>query len=67
MLQLEKANRDVETTVTARYEGDRTDDFTYLQVDVRELPAGVYKLTVSTTDLLSRGQDKRDVLFRVID
>ena len=51
--QMMKVNREVVTTVTARYEGDRADDFTYLQIDVAELPAGVYKLTVSARDALT--------------
>jgi GWxTD domain-containing protein len=65
--QMMKVNREVMTTVTARYEGDRADDFTYLQIDVAELPAGVYKLTVTARDALTKVGDEREVLFRVVE
>ncbi len=57
-----------ETTITVRYEGDRTDDFTYLQIDLEKVPVGFHGLTVNLKDLNSEGQgDERRVLFRVIE
>ena len=57
-----------ETTVTVRYEGDRADDFTYLQIALDSVPVGVHRLSVELKDLNSAGQgDGRRVLFRVIE
>ena len=56
-----------ETAVTVRYEGDRTDDFTWLQIDLDRVPEGVHRLSVELKDLNREGQgDDRRVLFRVI-
>ncbi len=41
----------MERAVTARYEGDREDDFVYLKIDVREMPPGVYELMVTVKDV----------------
>ena len=56
-----------ETAITARYEGDREDDFTYLQIDVAQVPVGVHKLTVSVRDVRTEQTAERDILFRVIE
>lgn len=57
-----------ETAVTVRYEGDRTDDFTWLQIDLDRVPEGVHRLSVELKDLNREGQgDERRVLFRVIE
>lgn len=57
-----------ETAVTVRYEGDRADDFTYLQIALDSVPVGVHRLWVELRDLNSAGQgDERRVLFRVIE
>ena len=57
-----------ETSVSVRYEGDQKDDFTYLEIDLREIPAGVHALTVELKDLKSDGQgDDRLAVFRVIE
>ena len=57
-----------ETAVTVRYEGDRADDFTYLQIELDRVPSGVHALSVELKDLNSAGQgDERRVLFRVIE
>ncbi len=57
-----------ETAVTVRYEGDRADDFTYLQIDLESVPSGVHALSVELKDLNSGGKgDERRVLFRVIE
>ena len=57
----------VETTITARYEGDREDDFTYLQIDLSHVPAGVHRLSVSVRDVHNDQVVSRDTLFRVIE
>ncbi|MDE2997857.1 MAG: GWxTD domain-containing protein [Gemmatimonadota bacterium] len=57
-----------ETAVTVRYEGDREDDFTYLQIELDRVPAGVHALSVELKDLNNAGQgDERRVLFRVME
>ena len=57
-----------ETAVTVRYEGNRADDFTYLQIALDSVPVGVHRLSVELKDLNSQGQgDERRVLFRVIE
>lgn len=66
--ELEGAERaaKMETSVTARYAGDRRDDFTYLQIDVGQMPAGVYKLTVAVKDARTGQTVARETLFRVV-
>ena len=57
-----------ETAVSVRYEGDQENDFTYLEIDLQEIPAGVHALTVELKDLKSDGQgDDRHMVFRVIE
>jgi len=58
---------EVETAVTARYEGERSDDFTYLQIDVARVPPGVHKLTVSVNDIRSGASAVRHTLFRIVE
>ncbi len=61
-------NKDgVETTITARYEGDREDDFTYLQIDLSHVPAGVHRLSVRVRDMHNDQVVSRHALFRVIE
>ena len=57
----------VETTITARYEGDREDDFTYLQIDLSHVPAGVHRLSVRVRDVHNDQVVSRHALFRVIE
>ena len=56
-----------ETTITARYEGDREEDFTYLQIDVAQVPAGIHKLTVTVKDDRTGKTCERNMLFRVVE
>lgn len=58
---------DMTTSVTAEYEGDKTNDFTYLQFDVAQLPQGIHKLTVTVTDKHTNHQTQKTALFRVIE
>ncbi len=62
-----RSKEGVETTITARYEGNREDDFTYLQIDLTHVPAGVHRLSIRVRDMHSDQVVSRDTLFRVID
>ena len=58
---------DLTRTVTADYEGNREDDFTYLQIDVNQVPEGIYQLTVLAKDKQTDQTDRKYVYFRIID
>lgn len=67
-LKIERAqDSDVIRTVTANYEGNREDDFTYLQIDVNQVPAGIYQLTVLAKDKRTDQTDRKYVYFRVVE
>ena len=57
---------DLTRTVTANYEGNREDDFTYLQIDVNQVPEGIYQLTVLAKDKQTEQTDKKYVYFRIV-
>jgi GWxTD domain-containing protein len=57
----------METVVTAEYEGQRHDDWTYLQVDVSQVPAGIHKLSVQVQDHHTGHMVNREVMFRVVE
>ena len=58
---------DLTRTVTANYEGNREDDFTYLQIDVNQVPEGIYQLTVLAKDKRTDQTDKKYVYFHVVE
>ena len=58
---------DLTRTVTANYEGNREDDFTYLQIDVNQVPEGIYQLTVLAKDKQTDQTDRKYVYFRIVD
>ena len=58
---------DITRTVTADYEGDRETDFTYLQIDVAQVPAGIYQLTVSARDKQTGQTDRKYAYFRIAE
>ena len=58
---------DLTRTVTANYEGSREDDFTYLQIDVNQVPAGIYQLTVLAKDKQTDQTDRKYVYFRIVE
>ena len=58
---------DLTRTVTANYEGNREDDFTYLQIDVNQVPEGIYRLTVLAKDKQTEQTDRKYVYFRVVE
>ena len=62
-----RTNEGTETTVTARYQGNQTDDFTFLQIDATNAPAGFHKLIVTVKDLYTGQITERHVVFRVVE
>ena len=56
-----------ETTVTAQYRGNQANDFTFLQIDATNAPAGFHKLIVTLKDLYTGRTAERDVVFRVVE
>ncbi|MCY3684354.1 MAG: GWxTD domain-containing protein [Gemmatimonadetes bacterium] len=58
---------DLTRTVTANYEGNRENDFTYLQIDVNQVPAGIYQLTVLAKDKQTDQTDRKYVYFRIVE
>ncbi len=67
-LKIERSkDGDLTRTVTANYEGNREDDFTYLQIDVTQVPEGIYQLTVLAKDKLTDQTDRKYVYFRVVE
>lgn len=67
MKEMEKDTQGTQTTITSQYEGDREDDFTYLQIDLSHVPAGVHLLSVSVKDMHTGHEAAREALFRVIE
>ena len=67
-LKIERSkDGDLTRTVTANYEGNREDDFTYLQIDVNQVPEGIYQLTVLAKDKQTDQTDRKYVYFRVVE
>ena len=67
-LKIERSkDGDLTRTVTANYEGNREDDFTYLQIDVNQVPEGIYQLTVLAKDKRTEQTDRKYVYFRVVE
>lgn len=52
--------------VSAEYEGTKRDDFTFLEIDIGQLPENVYQLTVTVTDKQANIQVKQHTFFRVV-
>jgi hypothetical protein len=65
--RIERAGKGAEIAVTARYAGERRDDFAYLQIDMTWMPGGVYRLTVAVQDARTGRRAEREALFRVIE
>lgn len=64
---MDRSERGTETAVTAQYGGDRRDNFAYLQIDVGQMPGGVYRLTVTVRDVGTGRSAEREALFRVVE
>jgi hypothetical protein len=56
----------IETTVSSEYEGDQSNDFTFLEIDVSQVPEGIYRLTVSVKDVQSKQTVEKELLFRIV-
>ena len=65
--EMTRSQEGLETTVTSRYEGDRKNDFTYLQIDLNHVPVGVHRLSVRVKDAKTGQTAAREELFRVIE
>ena len=67
-LKIERSqDGDLTRTVTADYEGNRENDFTYLQIDVNQVPKGIYQLTVLAKDKRTDQTDRKYVYFRIVE
>ncbi len=67
-LKIERSqDGDLTRTVTADYEGSRENDFTYLQIDVNQVPEGIYQLTVLARDKRTEQTDRKYVYFRIVE
>ena len=53
--------------MTAEYEGNQTDDFTYLSIDVAQVPEGVHRLTATIKDVLTGEVVEEQVLFKIVE
>lgn len=62
-----RSKEGAETTVTAQYQGNQKDDFTFLQIDATNAPAGFHKLIVTLKDLYTGQTAERGVVFRVVE
>lgn len=64
--RLRQSGRDGGMVITSEYSGDKKDEFTFLEIDLADMPTGIYKLTVTATDAKTEQQVHRSELFRVI-
>ena len=62
---LRRAGQRGSTSITSVYAGDKSDDFTFLEIDLSKMPRGVYKLEVAVTDMQIKKRAKRRAIFRV--
>lgn len=51
--------------VEAEYEGETPDDFTYLEIDVSQIPRGIYALNIEVEDLTSGQTSRKGTVLRV--
>ncbi|MDE2799972.1 MAG: GWxTD domain-containing protein [Gemmatimonadota bacterium] len=63
--ELRRAGQQSSTSISSVYAGDKSDDFTFLEIDLSTMPRGIYKLEVAITDLKAKKQVKRNAVFRV--
>ena len=55
------------TTVNISYIGNRADEFTYLELDIGEMPSGIHKLNLIVKDLNTDQTVERSALFRIVE
>ncbi len=63
--ELRRAGQQSSTSISSVYTGDKSDDFTFLEIDLSTMPRGIYKLEIAVTDLKAKKQVKRNTVFRV--
>ena len=63
--ELRRSGQQSNTSISSVYAGDKSDDFTFLEIDLSTMPRGIYKLEVAITDLKAKKQVKRNTVFRV--
>ena len=63
--ELRRAGQQSSTSISSVYAGDKSDDFTFLEIDLSTIPRGIYKLEIAVTDLKAKKQVKRNTVFRV--
>jgi GWxTD domain-containing protein len=56
---------ETETEVTVNYEGDRENEFIFLNIDLHQVPVGIHQLVVTVHHAGQR--ISRDVFFRVVE
>lgn len=61
-----KATLNQDTRVTIPYMSKRSNDFTYLEIDISHLPVGVHKLILQGRDLMAEEIVTRTALFRIV-
>ena len=60
-----RGNNDTETEVTVNYEGDRTNEFIYMNIDLGQVPVGIHQLHVTVRHMGNR--ISRQMYFRVME
>ncbi|MBT3605693.1 MAG: hypothetical protein HN521_21730, partial [Candidatus Latescibacteria bacterium] len=60
-----RGNNDTETEVTVNYEGDRTNEFIYMNIDLSQVPVGIHQLHVTVRHMGNR--ISRQMYFRVME
>ena len=65
--RLLRGGQQSETLITSEYAGDQPDEFTFLEIDLADMPTGIYKLTVTATDVYTGQTAQRNELFRVLE
>jgi len=64
--QLRQKGENGGMVISSEYSGNQEDDFTFLEINLADMPMGIYKLTVTATDTQNKQQATRSELFRVI-
>jgi len=64
--QLRQKGQQGGMVISSEYAGNQKDDFTFLEINLADIPVGIYKLTVTATDAQNKQRVRRSELFRVI-
>lgn len=63
----ELAKAKTQTEITSEYQGDQKNDLTFLEINVNQLPAAIYELTVTLTDQQNQQKEEKHVIFRIVE